>query len=194
MKIYIPKKGDEIVLEKACEFKLYAYNRKSNVSKISNHYIYIDNAYYWIDGNKLENMRNPDYKIVYPDPNNYTIDKTKSRFITGNFDGFTYNLARQAAVNSNEQYQKYISDLNDFKEKAKNFRKQYITVELPAKTVLKIDVVNILKNNIDNSTIKFKIGNLDKVKVEGKLYEGKFKNLVFYFNISDMYDIEFEKI
>ncbi len=191
MKFYVPEIGDELVLTENWEFPLYAESRNVDVGALLGHYLHGG----WVDEKELPRLRKPDYKIVYPKREDYAINKSLPMWSNGNFDQFTYNLANQAAVNSNEKYQDYLADQNEFNSKVTSLRKGTLDVTMPKGTVLVVDRIYIRKGSSGFSSITFRAKNLGEATVRGaySTTEKKKKVLRFWAKLPDCNKMEFEK-
>jgi hypothetical protein len=128
--LYIPEIGDKIVLAEPLTFDLHAEGRNSDLAAAFGHYL--DHAG-WIDQSVLPPMRDPDYKVFYPDKGSPEFKDWRGRF-----DYEKWNRAAKEAEEGCTEKIKYEADYRVHNEAAKGIGKETIQVTLPAGTELTV--------------------------------------------------------
>lgn len=187
MKMYVPEIGDHVVLTEDWNFILHPESRNQDLGKF---FGYSQHWEGWINDEALPPMRDFDYKVNYPNYDDYR------NTYRGND---TYNsfqdLTRQAEQNCPE-YVKYWADQEEWNTKAEALFIPELKVTLPAGTVLAIDRIYIRKGSSDYSSITFYAKTLGTIIRKDRWSSGKEKKksaLRFWAKLDDCNNIVFEK-
>jgi hypothetical protein len=187
MKMYIPEIGDHIKLTEDWTFTLYAESRNVKLAKFYGYDIFYFNGYNWIPENNGLKEPEKNYKIIYPDENDF-----KDWLGKRNYND--YFQARKKAELENKEYQQYLIDSEKYRNDMKTKSVDGITVTLPKGTILSIDRLYIRKGSSDYSSITFYAKNLGEVVIKSMYSKKttKIKSPRFWAKLSECNNIEFE--
>jgi hypothetical protein len=192
MKLYVPEIGDHLVLTKDWTFELHAESRNEQLAALFGHYLTGSYNGGWVDEQVLPRLRNPDYKIDYP-------DREDRRFRSfGRYDYAAYDKACREAQDTCPEYVQYYLDYAEWNNQSRKVMKEKLTITLPASTVLAVDRIYIRKGASDYSSITFYAKELGEVNMPGNRWSWgnqkatKRKAQRFWAKLADCNTIEFE--
>lgn len=186
-RFYVPELGDKITLAEPFTFTLHAEDRNKDLASAFGHYVEYNGGFILVDGNVLSPMREPDYEVKWPDPENF-------RNWRGAIDGNLYEKARQEAVEACTEYKKYYDDLETHRKEVGKIGKSSIQVTLPKGTELVVDRIYIRKGASDYSSITFRTYSLGPMDVPNASYRKTKtkKSLRFWVKLQECNTIVFE--
>lgn len=188
MKLWVPEIGDELVLSEDWTFKLYPETRNLSLATYFGYYLTNINNLNWVKESEFPNMRQPDYKIIYPTKKEIDA-KCKTLF------GFNYELEQnlyKEAANNCPEYVTYYNDLLAWNENIKKHLIKNIDVTLMAGDKLKVDRIYIRKGLSDFSSISFFLTSFKPIKYSSSIHRASTtKKIRFWAKLSDCNNINF---